>query len=486
MKNSILTAAFAAVAFPDYAAAFGLDLEFSKLWTYTHTRDENGQVGETPAYDAKTHTVWVAGIVGVDVLNADTGELVDHIDVTPWGFVNSVAIHNGLAALAVEAAGLPLGDRRNPGSVLLYNTRTRSLASGVSQVTVGSLPDMLTFTRDGKTLLVANEGTPNLAADEDYDFGFDPPGSVSIIDVATRQVVATAGFAGVPQTGPNIRTPGMDFEPEYIAVDAYGRAFVTLQEANAIGVLDLRRKEFTRVIGLGVKDFSLPENGIDPHDPHGTHSPGSVAFGPVAAKGFYMPDGIATYQWFGATILVMANEGDFREDNADRLRAGDPPISEPSTSELHRLRVSSVDSSTGNLFAAGARSISIRTANGALLWDSGNILDTKANDLDVYDDGRSADKGVEPEGIALLDLGLKTFAFVGLERTTDAAVAVFDVSIPWRPEFLDLIVTEGDLAPEGLEVFAHRGKVYLAIANESDEEAPTTTTVYRVNLTLGH
>ena len=500
MNNNTLAAAIAAIAFSYSATATDLEPSFgTPLWTYVHTRAVNGQVGEIPAYDAKTHTLWVAGITGVDILDASTGTLVDHIDVTP-GAVNSVAIHDGLAALAVEAPSAPLvpavptvAGRRANGSVLFYNTRTRSFASGTYQVTVGSLPDMLTFTRDGRTLLVANEGTPNGRADAAYDLATDPPGSVSIIDVARRKVVATAGFVGVPTAGPNIRAPGMDFEPEYITIDSYGRAFVTLQEANAIGVLDLNRKAFTRVIGLGVKDFSLPENGIDPHDIHNDplgapHLPG-VAFAPAAAKAFYMPDGIAAYQWLGFTFLVMANEGDFREDNVDRLRAGDPSSAGatpfvPSSSELHRLRVSKFDSSAGNLIAAGARSISIRTSTGALVWDSGNTLDVKAHENGVYDDARSADKGVEPEGIALLDLGWKTFAFVGLERTTKAAIAVFDVSNPFKAEYLDMIVTDGDLAPEGLDVFVHRGKVYLAIANESNGVAPSTTTVYQVDLKL--
>ena len=107
-------------------------------------------------------------------------------------------------------------------------------------VPVGALPDMLTFTHDGSKLLVANEGTPNPIADAPYT-ALDPAGSVSIIDMETRTVVATAGFAGVPTEGSNLRTnTGMDFEPEYIAVTQDGtRAFVTVQEANAIAVLDL-------------------------------------------------------------------------------------------------------------------------------------------------------------------------------------------------------------------------------------------------------
>ena len=262
--HSLLPAALAAMLSMSVMADEPATLTFAKLWTYGHGVTTSGQVAEVPAYDRRTHTVWVAGVVGVDVLDASTGALVGHVDVTPYGFVNSVAIHDGIAALAVEAPS----DRRNPGSVLFYNTGTRQLLGGNNPVTVGALPDMLTFTNDGKQLLVANEGTPNAVADAPYTPAFDPAGSVSIIDVRTRTVVASPGFAGVLQAGSNLRTnTGMDFEPEYIAVDKRDRfAYVTLQEANAVAVLDLRSMAFTSVIGLGAKDFSLPGNEIDPKD----------------------------------------------------------------------------------------------------------------------------------------------------------------------------------------------------------------------------
>jgi len=111
---ALCTAALAA------GTAHAQPLTFEKVWTHGHTTP--GQVSEIPAYDAQTHTIWVAGVLGADVLGADTGDLIEHIDVTSSGFVNSVAIYNGLAALAVEAAP----DRRNPGKVLLYDTGTRA------------------------------------------------------------------------------------------------------------------------------------------------------------------------------------------------------------------------------------------------------------------------------------------------------------------------------------------------------------------------
>ena len=457
------------LALPVAAAPPDRPLTFTKLWTHEHTTP--GQLSEIPAFDPKTNTIWVAGVVGVDVLDAATGTLVEHIDVTAHGLVNSVAIHNGLAAFAVEA-GPP--DRRRAGVVVFYNTRTR-LPVG-DPVTVGSLPDMLTFSHDGSRLLVANEGTPNAVADTPYTAP-DPAGTVSIIDVETRTVIATAGFDNVPQFGTNLRTNvGMNFEPEYIAIDHDGsRAFVTVQEANAIAVLDLSLNAFTEIIGLGAKDFSLPGNEIDPRDDN------TVNFITANARGFYMPDGVASYRWRGRTYLVLANEGDFREDNADRVAAGSPPYSAPAP--LDRLRITNTDSSPGNLYSTGARSMSIRDVEGTVVYDSGSILDTEAHRRGVYDDVRSRDKGVEPEGVALMEIAGRTYAFVGLERATSSAIAVFDISNPYAVRFLDMIVTPGDLSPEGLAAFTYRGEFYLAIANEvrATGATATHTTLYRVD-----
>jgi DNA-binding beta-propeller fold protein YncE len=454
-------------------------LTVTKLWTHSHATA--GQLSEIPAFDQRTNTIWVAGVVGVDVLDAEDGSLIEHIDVTVHGAVNSVAIHNGLAAFAVEAASqsatCPSCDRRTPGKVLFYDTVTREPSGDISEIGVGSLPDMLTFTHDGSKLLVANEATPNAAADTVY-LSVDPAGSVTIIDMETRTVVATATLNGVPTSGSNLRLPistGMDFEPEYIAVNHEGtKAFVTLQEGNAIAVLDLTTNEFTEVIGLGAKDFSQPGNEIDPNNN------GTVLFQTVAAKGLYMPDSVATYRWGGNTYLVMANEGDFREDNADRSAAS----SFGAVSPLNNLRVSNRDSSVGNLYAAGARSFSIRRENGELVYDSGSILDRQAHARLVYDDGRSRDKGVEPEGVALLKIEDRTFAFIGLERTTKSTVAIFDITDLAAVRFVDMIVTTGDLSPEGLAAYKYRGNYYLAIANEVAAPGTTTThtTLYHLDL----
>ena len=469
-----LACSSAFVAAPAVAAEPALS--FSKVWTFSHTG--GGFLSEIVSFDSSTNSLWVAGVTGVDVINARTGVQVGtRIDTTSFGSINSVAIHGGLAAFAIESS-----TRTDPGTVKLYDTASRTAASGTNSITVGALPDMLTFTKDGSKLLVANEATPTTygaltsatgAFPRTYGAAaVDPVGSVSIIDMGSRTVAATANPNGEPEFGSHIRkNTGMDFEPEYIAVNAAGtKAFVTLQEANAVGVLNLGTNTFDKVIGLGVKDFSAAGNQIDPRD----NTPGSVSFQSVAAKGLYMPDGVSVFETGGATYMVLANEGDFREDDADRSAASS--VSSSNVSPLDRLRVSNTDSSGTDLYAAGARSFSIRDENGVLVYDSGDILDKEAFARGVYDDGRSRDKGVEPEGIEIMTIGERTFALVGLERTLKGAVGIFDITDPANSTFVDMLVSDGDRAPEGLEGFTMDGNYYLAFSNE----ASNTTSLYQL------
>ena len=463
MKRRILFFALTTIAAAAQAASpIG---SISHRWTYNHANTGVlGQTSEIASFDAATQSLWVVGLKGIDVLQANTGNLIGHIDTTSFGSANSVSIYNGLAAVAIENSV----DRTQPGTIKLFDTSTRALSSGINSIQVGALPDMVTFAANGQKLLVANEATPTTYG------GFDPAGSVSIINMSTRSVTATAGLNGVAQTGSYIRqasNTGMDFEPEYITTNAAGtKAYVTLQEANAIGVLDLQSNSFSQVIGLGAKNFAAPGNSIDP-----SHKDGKIQLRSANVVGLYQPDAIAAYEAKGKTYLVMANEGDTREDDGDKARVKDKASLSGAPSDLGQLNVSTTDSTSGsNLVTFGGRSFSIRDDNGNLVFDSGNQLDAEAIARGIYDDGRSDDKGVEPEGVSLMELGGRTLAFIGLERTTKGAVAIYDVTDPEHASFLDMIVTDGDVAPEGITTYTMGGQHYLAIANE----VSGTTSVY--------
>jgi hypothetical protein len=81
---------------------------------------------------------------------------------------------------------------------------------------------------------------------------------------------------------------------------------------------------------------------------------------------------------------------------------------------------------------------------------------------------------VEPEGVTLQTINGRTYAFIGLERTTKGAVAVFDITDPANASFVDMIVTSGTTRPEGLTTFVKDGLIYLAIANEGDGNTAAT------------
>jgi DNA-binding beta-propeller fold protein YncE len=490
MKKPLLHRAFAFAAALFAASSAGAQaLAVERLWQYAHQPANPGQKAEIVAYDKRSDTLWVAGVVGVDVLDRASGTPLAHIDVRHLGAVNSVAIHGGVAALAVENTL----DRTLPGVVVFHDTRTR-LQLG-APVTVGALPDMLTFTPNGREVLVANEATPNPRPAPAGQSGGDPVGSVSIIDVPSRRVTTLPIDASIPgyetlrlfpasgslPTQPASYSP-YGPEPESIAVDRTGRyAYVTLQEANGLAVLDLRQRRFEKILDLGLKDFSLPGNEIDPND-----QDGETRLRSVAVAGLYQPDTIAAYEHRGRTYLVMANEGDARDngngDSEDERRgsAGNASIEfVPDGSELGRLNFSNVDSARGGpLVKFGGHSFSIRDTRGNVVFDSGSDLDREAIRLGIYDDGRSDNKGVEPEGVALLRVHGRTLAFVGLERTLKSAVAIYDITDPEKVRFLQMVVGEGDLSPEGLKAFRAGSGYYLAVANEVSD----TTSLFRLRL----
>jgi len=121
------------------------------------------------------------------------------------------------------------------------------------------------------------------------------------------------------------------------------------------------------------------------------------------------------------------------------------------------------------LYSLGARSFSVWNGNnGSQIFDSKNELDAKCAANSTYDDGGSDDKSVEPEGITIGTVGSKKVAFVGMERAD--AVAVYDVTNPVKPVFLQLLKC-GD-APEGVLFISAKNsptkKSLLVVSSEND------------------
>jgi 2',3'-cyclic-nucleotide 2'-phosphodiesterase/3'-nucleotidase/5'-nucleotidase len=420
--------------------------------------------------------------------------------VTPYGIPRSVALRRGVLALSFQAS-----PKTDPGAVVflvasLDETRApgdQIVAQALSAVTVGALPDMITFTPNGRYLLVANEGEPNSynnVQSETLGPSVDPEGSISIIDVTcgvahlTQNHVRTADFRCFNNDAPALRAAGIrifgpnasvaqDLEPEYIAVSRDSRtAWVTLQENNALATIDLRRGEVTELVPLGTKDHSLGENGfgssnaLDASDQDGGNN---ILTWPV--KGLYQPDAIAAYTFRGHTFLVMANEGDVRSypgllpppaSGSEDIRIGsadfvlNPDIFPAAlatflknNTNLGRLQTSRLagdldgDGTVDEIHTFGGRSFSIRRSSGELVFDSGDQFEQitatlfptnfNANNSNNTRDTRSDDSGPEPEGLVLGKAFGRQWAFIGLERM--GGVMVYDVTNPYDVRFVNYV-----------------------------------------------
>lgn len=467
LRKCLLSLALLA-AFAGVAHAQKPSLQIQPVWTFPHLNAATGQSSEIAAFDSKRRQLWVVGGSGLEILSLE-GAAVGRFDYTGIGAPNSVAIHGDLVAVSLSA--LP-SQGTDDGTVRLYDARTRTL---LTVLPAGATPDMVTFTPNGQRLLVANEGERVGTGDAQRD----PEGSVTIINVQgpTAFVEATVRFPDSDAETGELRAAGVriapgkrasvDLEPEYISVSDDSRtAYVSLQENNAVAVLDVQRGRFVRIFGLGLKDFGVAGNEIDPTDRDfvtGSSGPTRKELRSVVARGLFQPDAVVAYRANdGRDYLVMANEGDARNDESDETRASALGVG----GERARLTVSKIDSTAENLVAFGARSFSIRDAEGRLVFDSGRQLDELAIERGIYDDTRSDNKGVEPEGVAVAKIHGRTFAFIGLERTVNAAVAVYDISDPAAAVLVDVVVNRGDVGPEGLLAFEDRGRHYLAISNE--------------------
>jgi hypothetical protein len=349
----------------------------------------------------------------------------------------------------------------------------------------------------------------------------NPEGSVSIIDLsagAASATVTTASFAAfnskavelrakgvrlfAGQTGFESVTVAQDLEPEYIAIAPDGKtAFVTLQENNALAILDLVTGQFTDIVPLGRKSFfGLPFDGSDRDGASNANAVALSTDRPVFGQ--YMPDAIAAFTGAdGKAYYLIANEGDDRDDfiapnetssvsslNLDAT-AFPNAAALKTNAQIGRLTVSNAPGHKGDtdgdgdidqILAYGARSFSIVDEQGRIVFDSGSHMEqffaaggvfsaTSPTTSGLFDDTRSDNKGPEPEGVTVGRVGDKTLAFVGLERG-GGGVMVYDVTHPGQVSFVQYLRNSADVSPEGLTFVAAKdspsGQDALFVTNE--------------------
>ncbi|MBU5653598.1 choice-of-anchor I family protein [Corynebacterium aurimucosum] len=479
----------------------------------------------------------------IDVLDASAPAnptLIGSISAGEGKEINSVAVRpDGLAVAAVQQA-----DKTEDGEALFFNAAAADLDTAeVGRVMVGALPDNVHLTADGGYALLANEGEPsNELNAEGTDYVTDPEGSVSVIklpeavEAPTQADARIAGFTafddqplpeGVRVFGPSGHDskPSIDFEPEYITSQD-GKAFVSLQEANAIGVIDIESATVEKILPAHIADHSQV-----PLDPSNKDDAAELRTLPV--KGLSMPDSIGAFTAGGQTYFATANEGDAREWGVKEKDGGsgvytdevelkdlveDGKVCEGALGDVNveeladkkhagNLKLSNAsgwDEEKGcfdELYAYGSRSFSIYDSEGNVVFDSGaefekitaelnepGIFHHNADNEEAEFDDRSDNKGPEPEALTIGTVGERTYAFIGAERVggifvydvTDPATASFVTYVNNRDFSTDEFAAAGDLGPEGFafvdKADSPNGEHLLIVGNE----VSGTTTVYNV------
>lgn len=461
----------------------------------------------------------------IDILSLrdiDKAALVGRIDLSNYGNeVNSVAVYENTVAVAMNN-NFP----QAAGKVVFFDTNGTYL----NQLTVGAQPDMLTFSPSLQQLLVANEGEPS------DDYTSDPIGSISVINFVSGNAsnlsqsdISTIDFSRYDSLpyDPLIRVFGnngnasfsQDMEPEFICFNSNGtKAYVSLQENNALAILSLFPPQLDTVIALGYKSHQVAGQGLDASDVKS-----SIAIQThFNLFGLYQPDAIASYETGGQTYILSANEGDSRDysgyseevriNNADlNPITFNNPTQLQNDTVLGRLKVTKTLGNKRNniqhdsLFAFGGRSFSIWDDNGQLVWDSGDefeqtlaLLQANHFNSDHTNNtsfkSRSDDKGPEPEAIAVGQVDGVWYAFIGLERM--GGIMIYNINNPAAPSFDSYILdrdfskaatdtASGDLGPEGISFIpadkSPNGIALLAVSNE----VSGNLTVYQLGQGIG-
>ncbi|MCR9154551.1 MAG: choice-of-anchor I family protein [Bacteroidetes bacterium] len=407
------------------------------------------------------------------------------IDLSAYGDrVNSIAVQGNNVAVAVQASFA-----QSDGKVLFFDTN----GTYINQLVVGPKPKMLSFSPSLQHLVVANEGIPS------DDYSIDPAGTVSIINFSSGRAdnlsqadVQTVSFARYDTLpfDPKVLILGdngnasfsEDVEPEHLAFnDAGNKVYVSLQENNALAIIDLQTASLDTVVGLGYKDYNLPGMGLDASD----QSSSIKIENHFNLFGLYQPKAISYHSDASGSYILSANEGESRNYSAftDNERINNVNLNpivfnSPSTLQndtvLGRLRINTGIGNYNNpfiydsLFTFGSRSFSIWNTSGQLIWDSGDEFEQTLSSLEAMNFNSSAtsnnsfkisspEKGAEPKAICTGTYGGSNYAFIALEQM--GGIMIYNIDNPAAPVFDSYLLDRdfsvaasdsaaGDLGPE--------------------------------------
>ena len=290
----------------------------------------------------------------------------------------------------------------------------------------GGQPDAVAVSPDGKYVAIAIENE----RDEDLeDGGLDgglpqlPAGFLVIIDSYkadpndwTMHVVDLTGLDGLD-------TP-QDPEPEYVDFNHLNEVVVSLQENNAIVIVDAETKTVKTSFSAGYIDLEH----ID------TEEEGIISFETDQFGRVREPDAVA---WVDNYYFFTADEGDWK---------------------------------------GGSRSVTLFDKNGNVISDTGSSLDYIVAAHGHYPDERSGNKGNEPETVYVDTFHGTKYLFTLSERSNLLIISELDkYNMPWFTQAIP-----AGVGPEGIVAIPHRD--LLVVASEVDDRGDkirASLTIYK-------
>lgn len=291
---------------------------------------------------------------------------------------------------------------------------------------LGGQPDSLALAPDRKRLAIVLENE----RDEDFNDGLipqAPSGGLLIVDLrgaAKRWTVTETDLSPVAANA----YVGEDLEPEYVDINGENEAVVSFQENNHLAIVDV-------VTGTTVHQFAAGSVELSDVD---TVEDDLIAFDGTLTKR-REPDAVA---WIDDDSFATANEGDYEDELGEE---------------------------------GGSRGFTIYNQDGSIEHESAESFEHWLAAAGHYNEGRSENKGCEPEAIETGVFGGRALLFAGSERCN--AVAVYDVS-SGSPEPLQMLAT--GIGPEGLKAIPRRNLFVASTeTDEADTGIPTMINLYR-------
>jgi hypothetical protein len=337
------------------------------------------------------------GIGFIDITDAKAPKALGFVNLD--GEPTSVTIIGGKAFVGVNTSE----SFTNPsGKLAVVDIASKTVDATCD---LGGQPDSTAHNASDTLIAIAIENE----RDEEVNGGDlpqMPAGFVTIFDVANG-AVDCATMKKVEMTGLS-DVGGEDPEPEFVDFNSLDEIAVTMQENNAIAIIDGKTGKVTAHFTAG----SVTLDGID------TKKDGALKFTGKMENVAREPDAV---QWLDDDRIVIANEGDWK---------------------------------------GGSRGFSILKKDGTVLFDSGNALDYNAAQMGHYPEARNK-KGVEAEGLEVAEIDGTKYIFIAEERSS--LIAVYK-DTGAEPEFVQSLPS--GISPEGL--IAIPARKLLATANEVD------------------